>query len=103
MPGTRRYVRIKPRSGPEGRAMNLLGGAASDAIERRERSDRPAAIQVLREGGPHLRAAHRALPNADLVGAVLRASLEILPSAQLPAFGRGLSCDRDIVHVRLDR
>src|SRR5947207_3708808 len=67
IPGTRRYLRIKSRSGPEGRAMNLLGGAASDVIERRERSDHPAAIQILREGGRHLRAARRARPNADLV------------------------------------
>src|SRR5437660_8474953 len=103
MPGTRRYLRIKPRSGLEGRAMNLLGGAAPDVIERRERSDRPAAIQVLREGGHHLRVAHWARPNADPVGAVLRATLEILPSAELPAFGRRLSFHLDDVHGKIDR
>src|SRR5437660_9894270 len=103
MPGTRRCLRIKSRSGPEGRAMNLLGGAASDVIERRERSDHPAAIQVLREGGRHLRAARRARPNADLVAAVLRATLEVLPSAELPAFGRGLSFHLDDVHGKIDR
>src|SRR3989440_6363213 len=101
--GTRRYLRIKSRSGPEGRAMNLLGRVAPDVIERRERSDRPAAIQVLREGGRHLRAAHRARANADLVGAVLRATLEILPSAELPAFGCGLSFHLDDVHRKIDR
>src|SRR2546421_1182713 len=101
--GTRRYLRIKSRSGPEGRAMNLLGRVAPDVIERRERSDRPAAIQVLREGGRHLRAAHRARANADLVGPVLRATLEILPSAELPAFGCGLSFHLDDVHRKIDR
>src|SRR5207245_11328462 len=65
MPGTRRYLLIKPRSGPEGRAMNLLGGAAPDVIERRERSDRPAAIQVLRACVRHLRAARPPPPHAD--------------------------------------
>src|SRR5437879_12461089 len=103
MPGTRRYLRIKSRSGSERRAMNLLGRAAPDVIERRERSDRPAAIQVLREGGRHLRAARRARPNADLVAAVLRATLEVLPSAELPAFGRGLSFHLDDVHGKFDR
>src|SRR5437870_13354313 len=103
MPGTRRCMRIKPRSGPEGRAMNLLGGAAPDVIERRERIECPAAIQVLREGGRHLRAARRARPNADLVSAVLRATLDILPSAELPAFGRGLSFHLDDVHGKIDR
>src|SRR2546421_1915911 len=101
--GTRRYPGIKSRSGPEGRAMNLLGCAAPDVIERRERSDRPAAIQVLREGGRHLRAAHRARANADLVGAVLLAKLEILPSAELPAFCCGLSFHLDDVHRKIDR
>src|SRR5438445_12529262 len=103
MSRTRRYLRIKSRSGPEGRAMNLLGGAASDVIERRERSDHPPAIQILREGGRHLRAAHRARANADLVGAVLRATLEILPSAELPTFGCGLSFHLDDVHGKIDR
>src|SRR5256885_16946276 len=101
--GTRRYLRIKSRSGPEGRAMNLLGRAAPDVIERRERSDRPAAIQVLREGGRHLRAAHRARANADLVGAVLRATQENLPSAALPTFGCGLSFHLDDVHRKIER
>src|SRR5947207_12674884 len=63
IPGTRRYLRIKSRSGPEGRAMNVLGGAASAVIQRPERSDRPAAIQVLRQGGRNLPAAHRAPQN----------------------------------------
>src|SRR5947208_7892703 len=103
IPGTRRYLRIKSRSGPEGGATNLLGRTAPDVIERRERSDRPAAIQVLREGGRHFRAARRARPNADLVGAVLRATLEILPSAELPAFGCGLSFHLDDVHRKIDR
>src|SRR3989449_8624927 len=83
--------------------MNLLGCAAPDVIERRERSDRPAAIQVLREGGRHLRAAHRALPNADLVCPLLLATMEILPSAELPAFGCGLSFHFDDVHRKIDR
>src|SRR2546421_10449991 len=98
MAGTGRSLRIKSRSGPEGRAMNLLGRVAPDVIERRERSDRPAAIQVLREGGRHLRAAHRARATADLVGPALRATLELLPSAELPASASQLSFHHTDVH-----
>src|SRR5438132_2167126 len=98
MPGTRRYLRIKPRSGPEGRAMNLLGGAAPDVIERRERIECPAAIQVLRECVRHLRAARRARPNADLVCRLLLEKKKVIPPTELPAFGRGLSFHLDDVH-----
>src|SRR3989442_120385 len=74
-----------------------------DCREGGQRRRGATAVQVLRVRGGHFRPTGGTRPRPDLVRAVLRAALQVLPPAKLPALRRRLAVDFDEVEREVDR
>src|SRR5712691_1685039 len=68
-----------------------------------QRRRRATAVQVLRVRWGHFRPTGGTRPRPDLVRAVVRAALQVLPPAKLPALRRRLAVDFDEVEREVDR
>src|SRR6266581_9646740 len=94
---------IKALSGFERHPLRLLQRALADFCEGRQRRGRAPAIQVPNVRRRHLRAADGARLRADLVRAVFRTPLQVLPTTELPALRGRCAIDLDDVHREIDR
>src|SRR6266702_4291765 len=85
---------IKALSGSERHPLRLVQRALADFREGRQRRSRAPPIQVPNVCRRHLR--------ADLVRAVFRTPLQVLPTAELPALRGRRAIDLDDVHREVD-
>src|SRR3989304_3207754 len=83
---------------PPPRAAELPKSVLPDRVGARHVRGGPPAVEVLHEGGPHPPAARGAPPRADLERPALRAPLEVLSAAELPALPGGLPLPLHDVH-----